>query len=184
MQWAMEHVPSSYLYASADDDFVVDIPVFFDTLRSRVREKGYVVDWITSAPIYCVHSFRDYVSSPIRARYSKWYTHSFEYKAIRWPVYCTGGWYFMGMQYVLRLYNASLTRFAMRMDDVWITGVLRETLPPFGGKIRNFYRGRNNTAAVKHLWGDFSKVKNISYLLHEKWTPIRKKMNNRTYCLY
>lgn len=169
MQWASANLPRDYFYASADDDFVVKMSSIVNFIEHEMKTQAYYERKLSRAPdmrllreslpIYCVY-YVDKAVEPNRDNSSKWYISRDEYPTDAYPNYCGGGFYLMPVKMVGDLYVMSRVTKMLPMDDVWVTGILREKL------------GRGNANVVKarwpkekaqalwmHLWGDYGKKK-------------------------
>ena len=51
MQWAYENLPSSFLYSSADDDFMIDVAALDDNIM-RTIERKYNLPYF---PFLCIY---------------------------------------------------------------------------------------------------------------------------------
>ena len=154
MEWASKNLDSQTFYASADDDFLVDLgrftSMFGETLRNASIERNQFIKNQTTAinlkpckenrncslyqsnrtdldpvPIFCL--FRRGDREPVnRKKGSKWFVSHKVYKSDIYPRYCHGGMYVMSMTLLNLLLNASYNAPILRLDDVWITGILRQ----------------------------------------------------------
>ena len=126
MQWATG-LPINWLYASIDDDFIVHhnrLVSYFNRLIMNYTSKDGKTHF-NKIPIVCVYSYqiRD---SPSRDRGSKWFVSKEDYSPSHWPIYCRGGMYTVNKLMVKKLLKASKEVPRLQMDDVWITGLMRE----------------------------------------------------------
>ena len=200
MQWASENLVKDDFYASSDDDFVVDIVSVLRFLEYRIKLQKHkeelsglhrpFKDVRASMPIFCVY-YLDKIKGPNRDSTSKWYVNETEYSLERYPPYCGGGFYMMPVSMASDLYKLSRYTRILAMDDVWVTGILRQ-------KLR---RGDDNVVKVewpltnekdadetkvlwKHLWGDYGKIKkDIAKLLPEAWENWLQRLLARPHCM-
>ena len=52
MQWAYENLPSSFLYSSADDDFMIDVAALDDNIVKAINTTKYLPHF----PFLCIYS--------------------------------------------------------------------------------------------------------------------------------
>jgi len=133
MEWASQHLPEDTLYASADDDFLINLDKMVDSVTNVLNLTKWQVatnsttdnqNYLNLLPIMCIFVKGD-GEKPIRKRGWKWYVTYDEYKPSVYPPYCHGGMYIMSVPTASNLWNTSLTAPMLRLDDVWITGILR-----------------------------------------------------------
>ena len=200
MQWASSNLTPDDFYASSDDDFVVDFVSIFGYLEYQVKLQKFneernglhrPKDEIrASMPIFCVY-YLDKKRGPNRDNTSKWFINETEYSLNRYPPYCGGGFYMMPVSMATDLYTVSRTTKVLAMDDVWVTGVLRQKLGRGDDNVvkvewplTNQRNEDKSNVLWKHLWGDYGKIKkDIAKLLPEAWEDWFKGLQKRPYCL-
>ncbi|CAK8693035.1 beta-1,3-galactosyltransferase 5-like [Clavelina lepadiformis] len=125
MQWTSQNLPEDFLYSSADDDFLIHVgkvQEVVDVYASEVEKESW-----PEYPIICMYKVvRE--SKPIRNKSSKYFVSKEEYKWPDYPQYCLGGMYSTSVSVVRQLFQVSLQLTPLRMDDVWITGILRQQI--------------------------------------------------------
>ena len=167
MEWASQHLKNNILYASADDDFIVDLDVF--VRNTSIIVSDFKENW-DNFPIICLF-VRGIKEEPMRYK-GKWTVTRKEYKKKFYPTYCHGGMYVMSMPITKSLWNVSRTSPMLRFDDVWITGILRtrlqfsDTLVYFMPKVARHFKTVNfeNKLKMKDLWKNFTSPINHSSL--------------------
>ena len=133
MEWASAHLGNEVFYASADDDFLVDLVSF--TGRFDKMMKDETTDTVKpplpvatnplpdrTPPIMCLFMTGD---RECVDRKTKWKILREEWSSTVYPRYCHGGMYVMPMSITAALLQNSYSAPVLRFDDVWITGVLR-----------------------------------------------------------
>lgn len=176
MQWASEHLSDDYFYSSCDDDFMVDISGLVDLLNETIQE--YEKERLPEFPIICTYKTK-VDDAPERREKSKWFVPEHEYKWSYWPDYCLGGAYSMSVRVMRQLWEVSRKENLIRMDDVYITGVLREKI----GFPRQFIKRLKNSLAV-HYSG-FRNILNGSRkdFMKNEWSPMNEKAKNKSSCI-
>lgn len=173
MQWAAQYLRSDWLYTSCDDDMIIN-PFNLFTFISHITEYSQTSPQppcYHQLPIICLYIIK-YVDRPDRQPRSKWYTSEDMYPHIKWPPYCRGGSYLMPVRIASKLYEVSRYIEYINMDDVWITGLMREKLEggdsniyasPYSerGDLVMFYEAKFKLnfigitrQLVRHLWGN------------------------------
>nr|XP_039270522.1 lactosylceramide 1,3-N-acetyl-beta-D-glucosaminyltransferase A-like [Styela clava] len=119
MRWISQNIPDTWLYSSVDDDFILHPPNFIRYVESVKRDRIS-----KTLPIMCIYAYRK-AEEINRKRGSPWYISPEQYAAKNWPPYCRGGWYTMPTETASKLYEISRTTPFLKLDDVWITGIIR-----------------------------------------------------------
>ena len=200
MQWAATNLAFDDFYASSDDDFVVDFVSIADFLEYQVKLRKYKEEKIgllrtnketrISMPIYCVY-YLDKIKGPNRDKSSKWYINETEYSLDRYPPYCGGGFYMMPVAMAYDLYKMSKVTRVLAMDDVWVTGILRQKLGRGDDNVvkaewppTNLRDSDETKKLWKHLWGDYGMIKkDVAKLLPEAWDDWNKRLKGRPHCM-
>ena len=175
MRWMFENFPDDVYYTSCDDDFMIDIAGLVDVMKSQ--ENNTEMTQGNDFPIICSYMAK-FGDIPARDNRSKYYTSKEEYKWPYWPDFCLGGAYTTNVGVVRQLWNASKKIKPLKMDDVWITGVLREKI----GMPRQYIRQLNKSVASHY--GGLNKKKNKTNRkkMLEEWNSLQKKFENLTKC--
>lgn len=122
MQWASENLPTDYLYSSADDDFIVDIAGLEDLIEENMR--ATVQQQWPVFPIVCTYSVPRDLHVVRDHKFKTWVPYD-EYPWPTFPRGCAGGFYTMRVDVVGLLWARAHDEPIVRLDDVWITGILR-----------------------------------------------------------
>ena len=125
MQWASFNLPKDSLYSSADDDFIVITESLVTAIDDNLAQKKEK-DW-PEFPLICGF-VKGKDEKPVRfgdPKFSKWAVSKESYRWTEFPVYCHGGLYTTSVNVVKQLYDLSRFETILRLDDVWMTGILR-----------------------------------------------------------
>ena len=175
MKWASENLNGNYLYSSGDDDVIVDIAELVKAIKwhtGMVSKGGWV-----HYPILCSLGTR-IGDVPHRVASSKYYTSFKDYKWPFFPDFCLGGAYATSVEVAGLLWKASKGETPMKMDDVWITGVLRGKI----GMPRQYIRMFSPPIA-KHYWGFKAAVgQNRREFMQGEWARVIKKYRSLSVC--
>ena len=175
MRWAVENLNDDVYYTSCDDDFMIDVGGLVKEIKWH-QEKIKEEKW-GEFPIICSYLSR-VNDGPDRRDKSKYYVSYDEYKWRYWPDYCLGGAYTTSVGVIRQLWKAAQTTKQIRMDDVWITGVLREKI----GMPRQYVR-HLDTPIATHYSGFRGKiVNNRRDFMKDEWEKLRQKFSNLTIC--
>ena len=120
MQWASENLSLDDLYSVVDDDMFVNV-VWVQEYLLKIME---TVKQFPTLPIFCMFGHRTGVV-PVRDRDSKYYCSEEDYKWPYWPDFCLGGMYTTSVEVAKKLWMHSRTEPIVRLEDAWITGILR-----------------------------------------------------------
>ena len=175
MQWALENLDDNDFYTSSDDDVLINMGELVNVLNWH-KEMVVRKKW-PEFPIICTYKAR-INDHPERKTDDKWQVPYDEYKWPYWPDYCLGGAYTTSVKVVRELYKVSLRENPLRMDDVWITGILREKM----GMPRQFVQQLNRSVA-KHYFGfRGARSQEKKQYVREEWEKVLKSFKNSTIC--
>jgi len=181
MQWAAENVPSNYLYSSADDDISLHVANTVKYLKSLNSLQDFQETHSTvDVPIICLYSYqaRDI---PARDPSSKWYISFDVWPEETWPPYCRGGLYTIQIDMLKELVAIAQTMSYLHLDDVWITGLMRQKLMKGDSNIiPGPYSVRTDGEFMKplvkddvimnHMWGNIRGMPvDVPQALHTMW---------------
>ncbi|XP_076816994.1 beta-1,3-galactosyltransferase 5-like [Clavelina lepadiformis] len=125
MKWASENLPSNYYYSTSDDDMWIDM-LKVTKLIGQYREVVVEKEW-PEFPIICM--FGTGFNEPIRDVRDKNSASKQQYPWPYWPKYCLGGMYTTSVSVIGKLKTLiQKTEKYYNLDDVWITGLLRQKL--------------------------------------------------------
>jgi len=125
MQWAIDNMNGEYLYSSADDDFLIKTHGLAESVDECLISKSRH-QW-PEFPIICGFK-RGEGEEPVREgdpEFSKWAVSTESYKWPAFPVYCHGGLYTTSIRVIQQIFALSRQGPILRLDDVWLTGILR-----------------------------------------------------------
>lgn len=178
MQWAIENLPREYFYSSGDDDFMINLgrlQEIVDEGRHNVTEYKW-----PEFPIICTYRTIQ-LAQPYRNKtgmYKKWYISEEEYKWPYYPKSCLGGFYTTRISTVAQLFDVSIRTPHLSVDDVWITGILREKLGMPDGMVIS----PNNTIA-HHFLGYKRKRNDIKRgFMKNEWAKIKNEFRTKEIC--
>ena len=175
MQWAAENLDDGDFYTSSDDDVLINmvgLVKVVNDLRVKVQRSGW-----PEFPIICVHRTK-YVDAPDRRNNSKYFISSEEYKWPFYPDYCLGGAYTTSVGVVRQLLEVSKEVELIRMDDVWITGVLRTRI----GMPRQYVRQLDSSLAIHYFGFRRYKSNNRREFMKEEWDKLSQRFGQSTVC--
>nr|XP_002121312.1 N-acetyllactosaminide beta-1,3-N-acetylglucosaminyltransferase 2 [Ciona intestinalis] len=128
MKWADVNLPNSFLYTSMDDDFLVDMARLKNAIDNGIGLKPKS-NW-TELPMMCMY-VKGSGEKPVRDLYGEYGKYFIDENTFKWhvlPVYCHGGMYIMSTTIMKQLLAASRDQEPLYLDDVWITGILRNKI--------------------------------------------------------
>ena len=175
MKWAFENLNGSYFYSSGDDDVIVDLAELVKAIKLH-KERASSGSW-PHFPILCSYGAR-IGDPPIRIPESKYYTSFKDYKWPYFPDFCLGGAYTTSVEVAGLLWKVSRRETPMKMDDVWITGVLRSKI----GMPRQFIRRFSPSIAMHYRGFIKAAGKNKREFMQDEWGRAMKKYKNSSLC--
>ncbi|XP_078485339.1 beta-1,3-galactosyltransferase 1-like [Ciona intestinalis] len=186
LQWSSENVPSHYFISKSDDDVRISgltlsnhITRIINVNMTAPMESQILSESLRVAmdkfPILCGHTLVKN-AIPCRDEGSPYYLSFEEYKDNIFPTYCNGAMYVMSVPMTKRLLSVIRTDEINRMEDVWVTGILRSKLgngdknivkikPAFAFHIPDLSMLQIQAEALKFHQSQLAKLKeyNISY---------------------
>jgi len=178
MQWADDHLDREFLYSSGDDDFMINL----GHLQNIVDKYQRIVTQNTWPEFPVICTYHTLISAkPYRNKtgtFRKWAIGEDEYKWPYYPKCCLGGFYTMSVNVAGQLQEIARTTPALHVDDVWITGILRQKLGMPDEmvitpeeKIAHHFIGYRNKASQNKI--DFMK---------KEWTNIFDEFKIKSMC--
>jgi len=125
MYWASTNLPQDYFYSTADDDFMINVGLLKENIDENIGRMD-LEGW-KEFPILCGFVYGE-KELPVREENRKWYLPVSIYKWKSFPQYCHGGLYTISVKITAQLYEESRLLQPLSLDDVWITGILRNRL--------------------------------------------------------
>jgi len=128
MEWCAKNLNKKWLYSSMDDDFMIHVVKARDAIDDS-HKQAIDGNW-GEFPILCMFR-RGEGEEPVREAnglYKKWYINESTFQWHVFPVYCHGGMYSASVQVITDLFEISRVFPDLYLDDVWITGILRQKL--------------------------------------------------------
>ena len=176
MEWAIENFLDDVFYTSCDDDFMIDISELVKVMQwHQHKVKNELWD---DFPILCSYKAR-LNDGPDRRNTSKYYISSKEYRWPFYPDYCLGGAYTTSVGVARQLWQASQEVKHLKMDDVWITGILRERI----GMPRQYIRKLDVSIATHHRGFARTAGQSKREQMQKEWTNLQQKFENSTSCI-
>ena len=102
-----------------------------------------------------------------------------EYPGHYWPKGCNGGFYTTRVDTIAKVWRQANEERIIRMDDVWITGVLRKNSGiPDSCLVEPYFK------AYLHTWGYSGKGDPGSdKFMKYEWLMLGEKISKRPHCL-
>jgi len=111
------------LYTVVDDDMFVNVI----WVQQYLLEVMDTVKQMPTLPIFCMFGHRTGLV-PVRTTGNKYYCSEDDYKWPYWPDFCLGGMYTTSVEVARKLWIHSRTESIVRLEDAWITGILRQKM--------------------------------------------------------
>ena len=175
MQWAVENLNDVDYYMSSDDDMLINMVGLVKMLNQLIEHvrRNHWPDF----PILCVHRTK-FVDIPDRRNSSKYYISTDEYKWPYYPDYCLGGAYTTSVGVVRQLWKSSRGVEPVKMDDVWITGILRTKI----GMPRQYVRQLDSSLATHYYGFRRNKSKTRRGFMKAEWDKLQTQFEKSVVC--
>lgn len=176
MQWTSENLPPEYYYSTADDDFLIDMAIFEDIVNQNLAlQKRH--SW-PIFPFVCTYRVLPF-PHVVRDSNYKSFVPVEEYPWPDWPRGCLGGFYTSKADVISRLWLFTKDEVIVRMDDVWITGVLRMKMGiPDYAVVQPFQYAATHYSGFR----DKGDLRDKDFM-KEPWAAATKKLFQRPHCV-
>ncbi|EDV59299.2 uncharacterized protein Dere_GG10514 [Drosophila erecta] len=115
LEWADLHCPKAKYILKTDDDMFINVPKLM-TLMNTLKDNR------------SIYGRRAENWKPIRNRSSKYYISHSQYRNTTFPYFTTGPAYLLTGDIVHALYVQSLSTAFLKLEDVFTTGIVAESL--------------------------------------------------------
>ena len=114
LKWSREHCSGAKFLMKADDDIFVNIPNLLNSLEGNVHmlQQKFILGYI----------IKD--ASPIKDRYSKWFTPDSIFRGNTYPTYASGSAYIISSDLINDILASAQRTRLFWLEDVYITGIL------------------------------------------------------------
>lgn len=126
LRWAATECADASFVVKMDDDTVFDSMFVYNYLGDLIDQQTDTTTGGGSEQFLAGYTLSD--KKPIRNAANKWYVSPDEFPGALYPNYLSGWFYITNPLTARRLVIASQRNSFMWIDDVWVTGVLREPL--------------------------------------------------------
>ncbi|KAK3088182.1 hypothetical protein FSP39_015816 [Pinctada imbricata] len=116
LRWSQQFCKSAKYLLKIDCDMQIDLKRLIGVL-----DRGNVIDSFQCGRIHVNQR-------PVRTLGHKWFIPKEIYPENVWPLYCYGPAYIISNRIASKIANLSIPKDAFPVDDVYITGILREKL--------------------------------------------------------
>lgn len=117
MNWARNNCLKIKFLIKSDDDMFINLPSLYKFLESK------------EAAADTIYGKVEKLTRPIRDWYSRWYMSSTDYPHEFYPDFASGQIYILTADLLPKLLKAASQVKPIYLEDVWITGILREHIP-------------------------------------------------------
>jgi len=171
LQYASDYLFDADYFSTADDDILMN-----PLLLKKAIEQYKKLYSFTSMPIVCMYSLWTYQGVPDRDPKSKYYVSWEQYNETTWPRFCPGGMYTVSGEVARRMYKESRITPLLPVDDVWLTGVIRQKML-FPDTMVVVARPR----AVVHFMGFYLKMTKKKF--KQDWNNITGEITKKADCV-
>ncbi|XP_055550408.1 beta-1,3-galactosyltransferase 1-like [Wyeomyia smithii] len=130
LEWTSINCPEARYLLKTDDDMFINVPKLLQFIETHASHKRSIFGRLAEN------------WTPVRNEESKYYLSPEQYSPPLFPPFTTGPAYLMTSDIVPELYNASLSRTFLKLEDVYITGIIAQLLIIRRVNIKEFYNQR------------------------------------------
>ncbi|VDP05468.1 unnamed protein product [Soboliphyme baturini] len=120
LHWASRNCRQARYLLKVDDDMFINMPGLIKFLDNKLSTDGYSPDAIFCTVFY---SFQ-----PVRDKGNVWYVSPELFNESVYPNYCSGTSYLIPMEMVAPIWEKMNISEVMMIEDVYVTGIIREKL--------------------------------------------------------
>jgi len=143
MKYVATRCPAFEFVCKSDDDMFVKSQIVFSQLASHEQQKEELILCRVSSQVPVERSGKYQVPTSI-------------YEENTWPPFCFGGFWIASCDVIIKLYKESLYTPQLYLDDVYVTGILREKLRlklrPISKMRSIFCHAVGNWQKVEAMW--------------------------------
>lgn len=116
LEWILENNMKNSYFLKTDDDNFINVPKLLEFLKTQNHSKKQIIGYLAQK------------WKPIRTKNSKYYLSPEMFKEKILPNFVTGPAYLMTMISVKDLYEESLKHNIIKLEDVFLTGIIANSL--------------------------------------------------------
>lgn len=116
LEWVDVYCPKASFILKTDDDMFINVPKLLQIIEKKQGDKRTIYGRLAKN------------WKPIRNKKSKYYVSPEQYKPLKFPPFTTGPAYLMTRDCVKDLYNEALNRTYLKLEDVYTTGIVADSL--------------------------------------------------------
>ena len=116
LEWILENHMKNDYFLKTDDDNFINIPLILEFLKTQNSTKKQIFGYLAKN------------WAPVRNKKSKYFLSAAIYKRKKFPNFVTGPAYLMSLISVKDLYEESLKNNLIKLEDVFLTGIIADRL--------------------------------------------------------
>ncbi|XP_012259796.2 beta-1,3-galactosyltransferase 5-like [Athalia rosae] len=116
LEWVRDYCWRVKFVLKTDDDMFINVPRLLSFINKRSKDRNVIFGRLARK------------WKPIRNRKSKYYVSQMQYKPEVFPDFTTGPAYLLSSDTVPRLYKGSLEQTYLKLEDVFMTGIVAHKL--------------------------------------------------------
>lgn len=166
LEWVNNYCNQINFILKTDDDMFINIPKLLSFIQKHAKEKQTIFGRLAKR------------WKPIRNKKSKYYVPSNQYQPATFPDFTTGPAYLMTGDMIHDLYTAALGKTYLKLEDVFITGIVAEDIKIKRTHVNEFFNKRIALNACNIQKGiSIHMVK-----FHEQFDLWKKLLDGKTKC--
>lgn len=127
LEWVDTYCPKAKFFLKTDDDMFINVDRLISFIKQRSKEKKSIYGRLAKK------------WKPVRNNMNKYYVSKSQYKLAYYPDFCTGPAYLMSNNLVHDLYEKALNETYLKLEDVFVTGIVASKLGIKRVSVTEFY---------------------------------------------
>lgn len=166
LEWVDNYCNNIKFILKTDDDMFINIPKLLSFIQKHAKEKRTIFGRLAKR------------WKPIRNNKSKYYVSPSQYQMATFPDFTTGPAYLMTGDVIHDLYTAALGKTYLKLEDVFITGIVAQDIKVKRTHVSEFYNRRVTMNACNIQKGISVHMVKI----HEQFDLWKKLLDGKTKC--
>ena len=169
MRWIYDRCPDTKVILKLDDDVFVNVYRLVEFYKSVAKQSGF------NDLVYCTTASNE---GPIRSR-SRYRVTPEDYSSELYPTFCRGCFEIFSRDAVRRIYDVARTTKLFWLDDVFVTGVLRDKANVSATHLYPHY-GSQRRILRSHRYGFVRDCLFVAYhdVVLQKLTTLWRELQN------
>ncbi|XP_053620391.1 beta-1,3-galactosyltransferase 5-like [Plodia interpunctella] len=169
-EWLNTYCPLVPRMLKTDDDMFINVPLLVKFVKKTLRNNGTKTIWGNLSA--------DHLRVPVRDNTSKYFVTEEEFPGNKYPAFVTGPAYLISTDVTTDMFEAAADEPYLKIEDVFITGILAKKLKIKRIDVKIFYNLRIYGDPWWHML-DFLSVHNLtSDEVLESWQELQIRLSS------